>query len=289
MSRPLISVLIPAYNAERWIGDAIRSVQAQTIAGWELIVVNDGSTDGTSEVVRATADPRIRLVEQPNAGVSPARNKALEHARGEHIAFLDADDAMLPGNLELKHALLVRSGVDWVYGDLQPCDDNLRPTGEPLRATDGDVVRTILLGQATAIPAPCSNLLAHRRCFGSGLRFDENLSNAADQDIALGLARRFSHAHLPQALTLYRVLPGSMSRSVALYQDDHLRLFAKARATGLLDDPSFRRQCMANAYWSIGGSWWRNAHEPGKALPFLLRAALRRPSLLLRPFRRARP
>ena len=263
MSRPLISVLIPAYNAERWIGDAIRSVQAQTIAAWELFVVNDGSTDGTSEVVRATADPRIRLVEQPNAGVSPARNKALEHARGEHIAFLDADDAMLPGNLE--------------------------PTGEPLRATDGDVVRAILLGQATAIPAPCSNLLAHRRCFGSGLRFDENLSNAADQDIALGLARRFSHAHLPQALTLYRVLPGSMSRSVALYQDDHLRLFAKARATGLLDDPSFRRQCMANAYWSIGGSWWRNAHEPGKALPFLLRAALRRPSLLLRPFRRARP
>ena len=284
-----VSVIIPLYNKASTVRQAIRSVVTQSVRAAEVVVVDDGSTDGGGAEVVGLGIANLRLITQTNAGVSAARNRGMKEAGHDVVAFLDADDAMLPGNLELKHALLVRSGVDWVYGDLQPCDDNLRPTGEPLRATDGDVVRAILLGQATAIPAPCSNLLAHRRCFGSGLRFDENLSNAADQDIALGLARRFSHAHLPQALTLYRVLPGSMSRSVALYQDDHLRLFAKARATGLLDDPSFRRQCMANAYWSIGGSWWRNAHEPGKALPFLLRAALRRPSLLLRPFRRARP
>jgi hypothetical protein len=192
---------------------------------------------------------------------------------------------MLPGNLLRKWELLQRAGVDWVFADLQFCDAELRPTGPPMHGTDGDVVRTILLGVDPAVPAPCSNLLARRACFDGGIRFDPTLSNAADQDIALQLASAFRYAHLPEALTLYRVLPGSMSKNITLYMADHLRLMTRAQRTGLLDDPAFRRRCMAQAYWSIGGGWWMNAKRPGKALPYLLHALWLRPGLLFRPLR----
>lgn len=282
MSAPLFSVVVPAWNASRYVADTVASVLAQTVQDLEVLVVNDGSTDDTADVVRRMADPRVRLVEQPNAGVSAARNKGIAEARGTFVAFLDADDAMLPENLARKHAFLLEQEVDWVYSDLALCDGDLRPSGRVLHGTDGDVVRTILLGLHTAVPAPCSNLLAHRRCLDGGLRFDEELSNAADQEFAMRLAMEHSHAHLHEALTLYRVLPGSMSRNMTLHQEDHLRLFAKARGLGLLEDAAFRRRCMAQAYWNIGGSWWVNGGRRLKALPWLLRAVLRRPAILLR-------
>lgn len=282
-----ISVIIPAYNAERWLVIAMRSVLEQ-LPELEVIVVNDGSTDGTSAVARSIIDPRVVILDKVNGGVSSARNAGLQMAKGAFIAFLDADDAMAPGNLVIKLRTLESTGVDWVFADLQPCDPDLRPSGPVMVGTDGDVLRTILSGTGTAVPAPCSNFLTRRKCFDSGLRFDERLSNAADQDIALGLARSFSYRHIPGGYTLYRVLPGSMSKNIALYEKDHLLLFRKARENGLLSDPAFRRRCMANAYWAIGGSWWVNAGNKAKALPFLLRAILLRPQLLMRPFRKER-
>jgi glycosyltransferase involved in cell wall biosynthesis len=285
MSTPRISVIIPAHNAERWLQNTIASVLQQRMQDLEVIVVNDGSTDGTGRLARAFQDPRVVVVDQANRGVSAARNTGIAHARGEYLTFLDADDAMLPENLELKLEALGKHGVDWVFGDLVLCDSELHPSGSLLRGTDGDVVRTILLGTDPAVPALCSNALMHRRCFAT-LRFDEELSNAADQHMALLLAMHFSHRHVPFATTLYRVLPDSMSRNIALYERDHLRLLAKAKELGLLQDAAFSRRCMANAYWSIAGSWWRNAGSPARALPFLLRAAWLRPALLLRPFRR---
>ena len=287
MSTARVSVIIPAYNAERWLVTAICSVLEQ-LPELEVIVVNDGSTDGTLGVARSIKDPRIVIVDKLNGGVSAARNAGIEMAKGAYITFLDADDAMAPGNLAIKLETLERTGVDWVFADLQPCDPHLLPAGPVMMATDGDVLRTILSGTGTAVPAPCSNLLARRKCFDGGLRFDERLSNAADQDIALGLARSFSYRHIPGTYTLYRVLPGSMSKNIALYQKDHLLLFRKARENGLLNDGAFRRLCMANAYWAIGGSWWINAGNKARALPFLLRAILLRPQLLMRAFRAKR-
>ncbi len=285
MSAPLVSVIIPAYNAAPWIGASIRSVTEQTTTDLEVIVVNDGSTDATGALARSFPDPRVRILDQANAGVSAARNAGIRAARGSFISFLDADDAMLPSNLETKLSALNRESVDWVYGDLMPCDGDLVPSGEVMKGTDGDVVRTILLGMETAVPAPCSNLVARHECFSNGLELDEQLSNAADQDLALRLANAFSHFHVPQALTLYRVLPGSMSRNIALYEKDHLFLFNKAIRTGFLNDQELRRTCLANANWSIAGSWWVNARKWYRALPFLIRAIWLRPSLILRPLR----
>jgi teichuronic acid biosynthesis glycosyltransferase TuaG len=97
-----VSVVMPAYNAEATIASAMASVRDQTDAGWELIVVDDGSTDRTAEIAAAAAaaDKRIRLIRQRNQGVAAARNAAIEAATGRYLAFLDADDLWLPSKLE---------------------------------------------------------------------------------------------------------------------------------------------------------------------------------------------
>src|ERR1044071_2240111 len=94
-----VSVIIPAYNAEKYIKDTIDSVKAQTYPDWEIIVVNDGSTDGTPDLVNKEEDHRIKMISQSNGGVSSARNNGLKQAIGEYVVFLDADDLLTTGFL----------------------------------------------------------------------------------------------------------------------------------------------------------------------------------------------
>ncbi len=113
-----VSIIMPCYNAARFIAEAIASVIAQTESSWELLVIDDGSTDGSAEVVRRFTDPRIRLISQANAGVSAARNAGLAASKGEFVAFLDADDRMRPDRLQLPLELFARdSTLDVVVSD----------------------------------------------------------------------------------------------------------------------------------------------------------------------------
>lgn len=97
----MISVVMPAYNVENYIAESIQSVLNQTYEDWELIVVNDGSTDNTEKVIRSFSDARIRLINQENQGVSVARNVGIDNAKGDYICFLDSDDLYKPEFLEL--------------------------------------------------------------------------------------------------------------------------------------------------------------------------------------------
>ncbi|MDE6650382.1 MAG: glycosyltransferase [Muribaculaceae bacterium] len=114
----LISVIVPVYNAENWLRDALASLQAQSYPEFEAILVNDGSTDRSAEICReyCDLDPRFSLVAQPNAGLSAARNAGIDRAGGDWIVFLDADDAMPPDALEVMMRHAKESGAGIVTG-----------------------------------------------------------------------------------------------------------------------------------------------------------------------------
>jgi glycosyltransferase involved in cell wall biosynthesis len=113
MSLPsaLVSIIVPAYNAELYLAETLRSVLAQTWPWIEIIVINDGSRDGTMSVAASFADPRIKLINQPNGGAAAARNRGLQEARGEFMQFLDADDLLAPDKLERQLTRLIPSGA----------------------------------------------------------------------------------------------------------------------------------------------------------------------------------
>src|SRR5947208_10643307 len=97
--KPLVSILIPAYNAEAWIADTIQSALAQTWPRKEIVVVDDGSRDATFAVARRFASSEVKVVTQPNSGAATARNKAFALSRGDFIQWLDADDLLAPDKL----------------------------------------------------------------------------------------------------------------------------------------------------------------------------------------------
>lgn len=108
MDNPLVSIVTPAYNGENYLDETIRSVIAQTYPNWELIIVDDGSKDGTAAIVKGWAekDPRIKYIYQENQRMASARNNGIKHAKGKYVAFLDHDNIFLPKKLELQVAYL---------------------------------------------------------------------------------------------------------------------------------------------------------------------------------------
>src|SRR5262245_35299311 len=117
-SKALVSVIVPSYNASRYIRETLESVLGQTYSSFEVIVVDDGSTDETAAIVgdHSRRDSRIRLVSQSNAGVGAARNRGIAEASGEFIAPLDADDIWYPDKLQKQVASLQRHGTEWGVG-----------------------------------------------------------------------------------------------------------------------------------------------------------------------------
>src|SRR5690242_14976762 len=115
--QPSVSVIIPTYNRARFVGEAVASALAQTLPPLEVIVVDDGSTDDTADVVARLNDPRVVYLRQENAGPATARNTGVEAARGDLIALLDSDDRWLPRKLELQVPLFEGDGkIGLVYG-----------------------------------------------------------------------------------------------------------------------------------------------------------------------------
>ena len=186
---PRVSVVIPTYNRARFIGEAIDSVLAQTFTDYEIIVVDDGSTDKTLEALHPYRD-RIRYVVKNNQGPAGARNRGVQESRGALVAFLDSDDLWLPEKLALQTARLDRrpelamvfTEVMWVERD-----GSLRPSRfRRYRPRDGFVLRE-------TIHHPCiatQSILIKREAFDA-VRFDESLLTGEGLDFNIRLALRF--------------------------------------------------------------------------------------------------
>ena len=188
---PRVSVIIPTYNRARYLPEAIRSALGQTFEDLELLIIDDGSTDSTPELVRAIADPRLRYVQIDHGGISVAMNAGLRNARGSFIARLDSDDVWLPEMLAtLVGALDQRpdAGVAYAQGQAMSAAGALIPyfQGRALRFPD-DSFRSLIDDDCTCNVA----LVARRECFERAGCYDESLLANEDWDMWLRVARHY--------------------------------------------------------------------------------------------------
>lgn len=225
-SVPTVSIIIPAYNAEAYLAEAIQSALDQTYADTEIIVVDDGSTDATPAIARKFSS--VRLIQQANGGVSKARNTGIAAAEGEYLQFLDADDTLLPEKIaRCMAAFHENPSADVVYCDheirspdmktalLQP-DDRPRPQGR---------IAETLINATASFWVPHCPLVKKDDARGVG-GFRENLQGVADWHFWVKLAvagKRFQH--MPETLCWYRFTPQSMSKQRAAMLEDRLRAY----------------------------------------------------------------
>ena len=128
--KELVSVIMPTYNCGRFIAESIRNVLAQTYTNWELLIVDDYSTDETESIVRSFDDPRIRYMRnEQNMGAALTRNRALREAKGRYIAFLDSDDLWLPEKLAKQIAFMQAHHYAFTYHNYIEIDESSKPLG----------------------------------------------------------------------------------------------------------------------------------------------------------------
>ena len=254
MTTPFVSVVIPNYNYARYVSQAIDSVLAQTYRHHEVIVINNGSTDNSAEVLRGYGD-RIRWIDQENRGQSGARNRGIEESRGELIAFLDADDAWLPAKLERQIACLRDARIGLVYSSCIDTDASLKPLRVRLGTRGGSILRDMALSQITIIAGE-STALVRRDCFERVGMFDLQLSLSAGWDMWRRIATHYKVGVVSDPLVFYRQHGTNMHRNVDLMEHDKLYSLAK-----MFDDPAaadvqpLRKQSYANVYLALCGSY----------------------------------
>lgn len=236
LNQPLVSVIIPAFNAEIFIARTLESVLSQTYQNTEVLVVDDGSTDTTAEIVKSFAhkDSRVSLFHQSNAGVAAARNLAIEKSKGEYIAPIDADDIWYPQNLEKQVEYLIQSeqSVGVVYSWSLDINEKDLFTGGFYNSTiEGEVYKTLIykyfMGNA-------SSSLIRRICFDRVGGYNcqlkaENAQGCEDWELFLRIAEHYQFKVVPEFLVGYRQISSSMSCNYAEMAKSHSLIMADVR------------------------------------------------------------
>lgn len=226
---PAISVVIPAYNAGRFICAAIDSVLAQTLPPLEIIVIDDGSTDDTRERLRAYVG-KIRYFHQTNQGVSKARNTGIKASKGEWIAFLDSDDIWHSQKIERQHAALqlcpqVRAlGTDHTTFKESIPDSTLNLVYSAAPCVKAISVKDLMWGHGFC---NASNVIIHRECFHKVGLFDESLQGAEDFEMWIRLAAEYNIGRLQEDLVFVRVHHSSMSFHAEKMRENQLNAIRK--------------------------------------------------------------
>ena len=210
---PLVSVITPCYNEEKFIGDAIESVINQTYQNWELIIVDDGSVDRSKDVVRKyTTDRRIKLVEHEcNKGIAKTKNTGLAVAQGEYIAFLDADDIWLPSKLELQLSHFESEDIGLVCTGMIFTDENMK--SKRIFQGFNDTNQKELLKNQYLNPTNSSSvMMIKRKCLSQLGTFDENLLGWDDYVLLMRIATQFQVKYVRAPLVRKRVHPKNAHR-----------------------------------------------------------------------------
>ena len=218
---PQISVIIPAYNAQKTIIETINSVQKQTIQDIEIIVVNDGSTDNTQTLLQTINDPRLKIISSPNERVSAARNKGIKAAQSEFIALLDADDLWTNDKLELQLAKMIANpDVAVVYSWTDEIDESGRKSYPGARLyLEGDVYQELLI---VNFLANGSTPLIRKQAIETVSGFNVNLEYGEDWEFYIRLAAKYKFAVVPKQQVFYRKSSTSATSKVAVMEKNLL-------------------------------------------------------------------
>jgi len=222
---PIVSVVMPVYNSELYLADSIGSVLAQTFTDWELICIDDGSSDGSLEVLRhyERADGRVRVVTRPHIGVTRARNDGMAVARGRYIAAMDSDDVALPARLRQQVAYMechpecvcLGAAVTVVGPDLMPICD------EPKSLDHQTIDCQTLAGSGSAIRQPVAMFRTEAVRMIGGYR--DECFTGEEADLYLRLAEVGRLANLQDSMLLYRQRLGSVNRTQRALQEQYGR------------------------------------------------------------------
>jgi glycosyltransferase involved in cell wall biosynthesis len=276
---PRVRVVIPTFNNARFVGAAIQSALDQSVGDLEVVVVDDGSTDATREVVEAIPDRRVVYRRQENQGPSAARNNALRDATNELVAFLDADDLWLPDKLARQLALLDASeAVGLVHGAYIVVDEQggelRRRLGPGIsgRVADRLAVENLVSGSAT------TSLVRRGLLDRVGL-FDESLRGGEDWDLWFRIARVAELAYVPEPIAKIRLHGRNSTRAEQRIRTDLTRLIGKIYSDPTLP-PELRRlepRAWAAMYLAMA-RFARNGGSQRRAFGYLLRAIGARPT-----------
>lgn len=227
---PKVSIYIPAYNAEKYLSEAIESALNQTYTDLEVVVVNDGSTDSTGELLETMygKNQRVRVIHQENGGISAATNTAIVACKGEYILQLDSDDAILPETVECLVEVLEKNDVGFVYGDAYLVDAESQPLGFAYSWSMYDRYKLL---NSMMVHHP---RMFRKRDFYRTSQFDTSLSNAVDYDFFLKLSEVTDGYHLQTPLYMYRQHGSNTSLKSTDAQDKN------------------NRTCIENAYQRMG-------------------------------------
>ena len=227
-SKPLVSVILPVFNGDKFLRQAIDSVLGQTYSNLELIIVDDGSTDDTSKIIKNCNGTRIKSIQQNNAGPSAARNRGIEEAKGDFVAFIDADDAYSPFKIAEQTMFLEATDAGATYCDIQIIDylDQEIATikSEGIYSNKEDFYATLLFRQI--IPAPAT-LMLKRSCFDIGLKYDESYVQSEDYKLTIDLAKNNLILYQPQVLYSYRRHMTNLSNKHSHHQNNELKILQK--------------------------------------------------------------
>ncbi len=276
-ANPVVSVIMPCWNRERFVADAIRSVLAQTLAEFELIVVDDGSTDGSREVVASFSDSRVRCLPREHRGISAAMNAGLAAARGRYIARLDSDDMWLPEMLATQVAVLeARPEIGLVYSRAECTDSECKPLGMswgyPLRYP-AETFRSMVYNDCT-----CNiTVVCRRECFERVGSYDETLETSEDLDMWLRVARHYEFAFTDRVLARVRLHGDSITGGISASRDEQME------RRGLVFDKLFATPGLPAEIVAMQGHVYSNLHL-SNGLLWIGHGKIRK---ALRAFRRA--
>ncbi len=281
----MISVIIPAYNVAGFVREAVDSALAQTFRDIEVIVVDDGSTDGSADALHDVDDRRLRVIREEHAGSAAARNAGLRLASGDLVAFLDADDRWAAQNLERQSAYLENQPeVDMTFGHSLVIDEEGTSLGFRSSSYAGPISLAQLLRTNEIGNGSC--LLLRREALDRAGWFDPKLTACVDIDVWMRMAslRPWNVVAIPEVLTFYRRRKGQISGDWRRMEAGYLQLLERLRRVAPLDVRREENRSRAGRY-RYYARLARESGEAGTAARLLATAFCWSPVWLLTDYR----